>query len=222
MRTIAISDIHGCLEPLLTLWKALDPQPEDHIIFMGDYVDRGPDSKGVIDFIIEQSKNLRIDCLTGNHEEKLLMSRVDPDDLVHWCAIWGGQETLDSYGSSIEDIPQEHWDFFFQNKAYVETDTHIFVHAYALADVPMEQQLPYTMIHMKFNHPLYGPPQPHVSGKTLVVGHTAQKSHEPLNLGHAVCIDTDVGRGGWLTGLHVESGNFIQSNVNGETRNGTI
>ena len=223
MRTLAIGDIHGCLEPLLTLWKTLDPQPEDHIIFMGDYVDRGPDSKGVIDFLIEQSKHLRIDCLTGNHEEKFLMSRVDPDDLEHWLPIWGGQETLDSYGpNGLEDIPQEHWDFLLSNKAYVETDSHIFVHAYAMADVPMEQQLPYTMIHLKFNHPLYGFPKPHVSGKTLIVGHTAQKSHDPLNIGHAVCIDTDVGRGGWLTGLHVETGKYHQSNFAGEVREGTL
>ncbi len=51
-RTLAIGDIHGCLEPLKLLWGMIDPQPDDRIIFVGDYVDRGPDTKGVIDFLM--------------------------------------------------------------------------------------------------------------------------------------------------------------------------
>ena len=223
MRTLAISDIHGCLDALQTLWKALDPQPEDHIIFVGDYVDRGPDSKGVIDFLIEQEKHFKIDCLCGNHEEKFVLSRIDHTDHAHWVDVWGGQETLDSYGpKGMEDVPEEHWAFLFRNKPFVETETHLFVHAYLEAKVSIDQQLPYTLIHQKFNHPLYGYPKPHCSGKTMICGHTAQKSHEPLNLGHAVCIDTEVGRGGWLTGLHVETGTYIQANVAGETREGSL
>lgn len=223
MRTLAISDIHGCLDALQTLWKALDPQPEDHIIFVGDYVDRGPDSKGVVDFIMEQEKHYKIDCLCGNHEEKFVLSRIDHTDHAHWVDVWGGQQTLDSYGpQGMDDVPEEHWAFFFRNKPFVETDTHIFVHAYLEADVPVDQQLPYTLIHQKFNHPLYGYPKPHCSGKTMICGHTAQKSHEPLNLGHAVCIDTDVGRGGWITGLHVETSNYLQANIAGEVRSGKL
>ena len=52
MRTLAISDIHGCLDPLRKMIEIIEPTPEDHLIFVGDYVDRGPDSKGVIDFLI--------------------------------------------------------------------------------------------------------------------------------------------------------------------------
>ena len=220
MRTLAIGDIHGCLEPLITLWNVLKPKPTDHIIFMGDYVDRGQDSKGVVEFLIEQSTQFpRIDFLCGNHEEKFFLSRIDKTDMAHWLQDWGGQQTLDSYGpNGIGDVPDSHWSFLLKNKSYVETDTHIFVHAYAEADVDMAQQLPYTLIHQKFNHPLYGPPRPHKSGKTIICGHTAQKSHKPLNIGHAVCIDTDPGRGGWLTGLHVESGHYWQTNFAGEVR----
>lgn len=223
MRTLAISDIHGCLEPLLALWKALDPQPDDHLIFMGDYVDRGEHSKEVIDFLIEQSKKFRIDFLCGNHEEKFVLSRIDETDHAHWVAVWGGQATLDSYGpNGMDDVPEEHWAFLFRNKPFVETETHLFVHAYLEAEVPIAEQLPYTLIHQKFNHPLYGPPRPHCSGKVMICGHTAQKSHLPLDIGHAVCIDTDVGRGGWLTGLHVETGAYLQSNFDGEVRKGTL
>ena len=219
MRTLAIGDIHGCLAPLRLLWDTLNPQAEDHIIFIGDYVDRGPDSKGVIDFLIEKNRHFNLDCLCGNHEEKFFLSRIDKTDMAHWLQDWGGQQTLDSYGpNGIHDVPQSHWDFLLTNKAYVETDTHIFVHAYAEANVSMAQQLPYTLIHQKFNHPLYGPPRPHRSGKTIICGHTAQKNHLPLNIGHAICIDTDPGRGGWLTGLHVETGEYWQTNFAGETR----
>ncbi|MBK1832518.1 metallophosphoesterase family protein [Roseibacillus ishigakijimensis] len=223
MRTLAISDIHGCLAPLQQLWDVLAPKPEDHVIFLGDYVDRGPDSKGVIDFLIEKSRSHRIDCLCGNHEEKFVLSRIDKTDHAHWVAVWGGQETLDSYGPrGMEDVPDSHWQFLLRNKPFVETESHIFVHAYLEAEVPVSEQLPYILLHQKFNHPLYGPPKPHFSGKIMICGHTAQKSHLPLNLGHAVCIDTDPGRGGWLTGLHVETGHYFQTNVDGQVREGDL
>ncbi|MGC6426958.1 MAG: metallophosphoesterase [Akkermansiaceae bacterium] len=214
MRTLAISDIHGCLAPLKLMWEVIDPQPEDHIIFMGDYVDRGPDCKGVIDFLIELQGQFNITFLSGNHEEKFFLSEMDLTDREHWLNVWGGPETLESYGpGGFEDIPAEHWEFLRTCKPYLETDTHIFVHANLEHDVPLHEQLPFTIVHKKF-----GTPKPHCSGKIMIAGHTAQKSHLPLNLGHAVCIDTDVGRGGYLTCLHVESGNYWQTNFDGEVR----
>jgi serine/threonine protein phosphatase 1 len=219
MRTLAIGDIHGCLAPLTQLWQVIEPQPEDRIIFMGDYVDRGPDSKGVIDFLIDlQRQEFDITFLSGNHEEKFFLSEMDLNDRVDWLAHWGGGETLESYGpGGFDDVPAEHWEFLRKNKPYLETDTHIFVHANLEADVPLDQQLPFTLIHKKL-----GTPQPHMSGKTMICGHTAQKSHVPLNLGHAVCIDTDPGRGGWLTCLHIETDQYWQSNVAGDLRQGRI
>ncbi|MBK1855418.1 serine/threonine protein phosphatase [Verrucomicrobiaceae bacterium 5K15] len=215
MRTLAIGDIHGCIAPLKQLWEVIDPQPEDRIIFMGDYVDRGPDSKGVIDFLIElQQQDFNITLLSGNHEEKFALSRIDKTDLAHWLEAWGGVETLESYGpGGMDDVPASHWEFVRTLKPYVETDSHIFVHANLEADVPLSEQLPFTMIHKKF-----GTPKPHMSGKVMICGHTAQKNHVPLNLGHAVCIDTDPGRGGWLTCLEVETSHYWQVNAEGEVR----
>lgn len=215
MRTLAIGDIHGCIAPLKQLWEVIDPQPEDRIIFMGDYVDRGPDSKGVIDFLIElQQQDFNITLLSGNHEEKFALSRIDKTDLAHWLEAWGGVETLESYGpGGMDDVPESHWEFVRTLKPYVETESYIFVHANLEADVPLSEQLPFTMIHKKF-----GTPKPHMSGKVMICGHTAQKNHVPLNLGHAVCIDTDPGRGGWLTCLEVETSHYWQVNVEGEVR----
>ena len=218
-RTLAIGDIHGCLKPLKLLWETIDPQPDDRIIFVGDYVDRGPDTKGVIDFLIglRDSEEFNITFLSGNHEEKFFLARFGGSELADWLAHWGGKETLESYSDhgdgGIDAVPESHWEFLRKCKPYTETESHIFVHANLEADVPVAEQLPFTLIHKKF-----GTPHPHQSGKTMICGHTAQQSHVPANLGHAICIDTDPGRGGWLTCLHVESGECWQTNVLGEAK----
>lgn len=219
MRTLAIGDIHGCLAPLRLLWQTIDFKPEDRMIFMGDYVDRGPDSKGVIDFLIDLKKQRPdIVFLSGNHEEKFLLSQMDMTDRNHWFEAWGGIQTLESYGpEGFDAVPEAHWEFLRQAKPYFETDTHIFVHANLEPDIALAQQLPFTLIHKKF-----GKPKPHYSGKVMICGHTAQKTHVPLNLGHAVCIDTDPGRGGWLCCLHAETGDYWQANFDGQVRRGNI
>lgn len=217
-RTLAIGDIHGCLAPLRTLWDAVGPRPDDKVVFIGDYVDRGPDSKGVIDFLLGLPDELDVTFLSGNHEEKFFLANIDETELDHWLRAWGGGATLESYGpGGFADVPEEHWEFLRKTEPYFETETHIFVHANLEADVELDEQLPFTLIHKKF-----GTPAPHVSGKTMVCGHTAQKSHVPLDLGHAVCIDTDPGRGGWLTCLDAESGEYWQANFDGEVRRGRL
>jgi len=218
VRTLVIGDIHGCLAPLEHLWEVIDAQPEDRVVFLGDYVDRGPDSKGVIDFILGLQGDCDITCLTGNHEEKFFLARIDHTELAHWLQAWGGGATLESYGpGGFDDVPESHWEFLRQNLPYLETDTHIFVHANLEPDLPLTEQPPFTLVHKKF-----GKPEPHRSGKIMVCGHTAQKFHVPLNLGHAVCIDTDPGRGGWLTCLHVETGRYWQTAFGGRQREGVI
>lgn len=219
MRTLVIGDIHGCLDPLRLLWNTIDFQLEDRMVFLGDYVDRGPDSKGVIDFLMQlQQQGHNVIFLSGNHEEKFWLAHMDLTDRNHWFEAWGGIQTLESYGPrGFDDVPTAHWEFLRKTKPYFETETHLFVHANLEADVPMVEQLPFTLIHKKF-----GNPKPHYSGKTMVCGHTSQKTHVPLNLGHAICIDTDPGRGGWLTCLHAETGHYWQANFEGKIRQGTL
>ena len=217
-RTLAIGDVHGCLSALRRLWEFVAPTPDDHVVFLGDYIDRGPDSKGVIDFVIEKQATFHVTCLTGNHEEKFFLAHIDHTELAHWLDAWGGGATLESYGpGGFEDVPEAHWEFLRQNLPYLETDTEIFVHANLEPDLPLAEQPPFTLVHKKF-----GRPTPHRSGKRMVCGHTAQKSHVPLDLGHALCIDTDPGRGGWLTCLHVEQDTYWQANVDGATRTGAL
>jgi serine/threonine protein phosphatase 1 len=96
-RTIAIGDIHGCLDALAALIDAIGPGPEDTLITLGDHIDRGPDSRGVLDRLIALSRHCRLVPLQGNHEELLLDALRDITTLRRWLTL-GGVETLRSYG----------------------------------------------------------------------------------------------------------------------------
>lgn len=217
-RTLAIGDVHGCLGALRRLWEVVAPTADDRVVFLGDYVDRGPDSKGVVDFVLALFEDFDVTCLTGNHEEKMVLARDDPRERAEWIESWGGHATVASYGpGGLAAVPPHHWEFLQRELLYVETDTHIFVHAGVEADVALPDQSRLTLLRRKL-----GSPRPHRSGKIVVCGHTAQKSHRPLDLGHTVCIDTDPDRGGWLTCLDVESGAYWQTDQARRQRTGTI
>src|SRR4026209_381065 len=96
-RTIAIGDVHGCSVALQTLIAAINPQPEDTIVTLGDYVDRGPDSRGVIDQLIALIDRCELVPLLGNHDLMLLQSITDRAMFDFWQTC-GGSATLESYG----------------------------------------------------------------------------------------------------------------------------
>jgi hypothetical protein len=112
VRTIAIGDLHGCSLALAALVEAIDPQPDDTIITVGDYVDRGIDSKGVLDQLIALSNRCRLLPLLGNHDQMMLHARDGKDDFRFWMNC-GGITTLDSYGSTgrLDLIPAAHFHF---------------------------------------------------------------------------------------------------------------
>ena len=215
MRPIAIGDIHGCSRALDALLDAIRPRPDDLIVPLGDYINRGPDSRGVLDRLIHLSKQCRLVPLLGNHEEMLLEARsgVHP---TTWIGM-GGVATLDSYGPGrdIALIPVEHFAFLEACLASYETETHVFVHASYDADLPMANQ-PVRLL--RWGSLRDGLPAPYVSGKTVIVGHTSQKGGEILDLGHLTCIDTYCHGGGWLTALDVNSGEVWQANQSGAVR----
>ncbi len=221
MRELAIGDIHGCLTALDTVLKAAAPQPDDLIITLGDYVDRGPETRGVIDRLLEIDRTGRLIPLRGNHELMMIEAR-DKDALEFWKMI-GGQETLASYAADggdgrLDNVPLEHWEFIEDRCVdWRETDTHLFVHAGVDPNLPLQEQSEMHLFWEKL-----GDPGPHVSGKTVICGHTAQPSGEPRNLGHIVCIDTWVYGNGWLTCLEVATGRYWQATQNGDLREGRL
>ena len=210
-RLIAIGDIHGCSTALRALLEAIEPRAEDTIVTLGDYVDRGPDSRGVLDELVALADRCRLAPLLGNHDEMMLHARDGRDDLRFWLQC-GGQVALDSYGqgSGLNAVPRRHFDFLQSCLDYFETERHFFVHANYRPDLPFGRQNGETLRWLSLRDSL---PAAHLSGKTAVVGHTPQP--EVLDLGHLVCLDTDCCHGGWLTALDVATGTLWQADNSG-------
>jgi serine/threonine protein phosphatase 1 len=206
-RIIAIGDIHGCSSAFESILRAIDPQPDDTIITLGDYVDKGHDSKGVLDMLIELSGRCRLVPILGNHEEQMLLAKEDIAEFKWWMEF-GGTACLDSYGSSgqIDLIPDEHFKFLESCLPFFETDTHFFVHGNYDPDLTLDQQNRRTLRWPSLRDSV---PGPHRSGKIAVVGHTPQP--EILNLGHLVCLDTGCAYGGKLTAMEMGSGEVWQA-----------
>ena len=215
-RLIAIGDIHGCSTALRALIGALDPRAEDTIIVLGDFIDYGPDSKGVVEQLMDLSQRCELITVMGNHEEMLLTALDSRSELKYWLNC-GGERTLDSYGyvPGGDLIPDAHLRFIRSCRNYYETESHIFVHANYDHRLPMNR-IGSTRLRWEFLEPHRQ--CPHFSGKRVVVGHTPQVSGEILDLGFLICIDTDCSRGGWLTALDVETGRVVQANQRGDMR----
>jgi serine/threonine protein phosphatase 1 len=214
-RTIAIGDIHGCSAALDALLKAIRPLPAYTIVTLGDYINRGPNSKGVIERLIELSDQCRLVPLLGNHDQMILTARSGLHTM-NWIRM-GGLATLASYGTgrALDLIPDKHYQFLENCLDYYETDTHIFVHANYYQDTRMDEQ-PVGMLRWEsIRDTTRGP---HETGKIVIVGHTSQKSGEILDLVHLKCIDTCCYGGGWLTALDVHTDEVWQADIEGNMR----
>ena len=214
-RTFAIGDIHGCAAALSALIEAIQPGEWDKVVTLGDYVDRGPNSHGVIDQLLELSQRCVLVPLIGNHEVMMLESLDQGGERLDWWLECGGRETLDSYGGSLRNVPESHQDFLRSLHNFHETERQIFVHANYHYDSPLAEQ-PRALTLWEHIH--VRQPPPHFSGKTVFVGHTPQKSGEILDLGHLVCIDTACAVGGFLTAMDVDSREVWQANAAGRLR----
>jgi len=206
MATFAISDIHGRIDELKNLLSYINYSQSDTLIFLGDYIDRGPNSNAVIEALIELSSNKpNVHFLKGNHEEMAIMSKVDSDTRKLWMKC-GGEETLKSYP---EGIPNHHWSFIYKFKKYIETDDSIFVHAGLEEKIDMDMQTNESLLWTRLSSPIE-----HVSGKKIYCGHTSQKTGFPSLLGSARCIECY----GWLTAIETDSDHVYQVNGIGDLR----
>jgi serine/threonine protein phosphatase 1 len=137
----AIGDIHGCYQTLFKLVdQTLNLTKQDELYFVGDFIDRGPGSRQVVDYILElKEAGYRVYAVKGNHEEMLLDAWMNktPDSFMLWM-MNGAAETLVSYDiqsylhmdeACLNELPEEHVDFFRKMPYYIETDDHIIVHA---------------------------------------------------------------------------------------------
>lgn len=215
-RTIAIGDIHGCARALEALLQALEVRRNDTLVTLGDYVDRGPDSRGVIERLLALRHECRLVPLLGNHDQLMqLVCNGRPELLADWW-LAGGDRALASYGAwTPHSVPAAHLDFLHNCQLVYETERHFFVHGGYDPQRALADQDPYVVLWSRGKD---GLPGPHCSGKTAIVGHFRQRSGEILDLGYLKCIDTQCFDGGWLTAFEPETGRVWQVSRRGKLR----
>lgn len=219
-RILAIGDIHGCNRSLERLLDFVQPKPDDLLVTLGDYVDRGPSSQEVIDRLLEFDCSHQLVPLRGNHEIMMIAAREGVTDARRWM-LSGGSETLDSYNginggiAQLADVPRRHWEFLCERLLpYHETDEFIFVHGSVDPKLPMSKQTEEKLQWTGFSS-LYSR---HCSGKMIVCGHEMQDTYLPVCNAFGVCIDTGAWNDGWLTCFNPTLGQIWQANERGETR----
>lgn len=213
MGLIAIGDIHGCPKSLDVLLDRIDPSSDDHLLFIGDYIDRGPDSKSVIDRVLDLREEVPCTFLRGNHEA-MMIEYLDTGAFNLW-RMNGGMSTLQSYRepeASDINIPESHVKFVRETKLYHETDDFLFVHAGLKPNLSIEDNLEEgdeEVLLWERGHL----DAPEVAWeKPVVCGHTPRP--EPINREKLILIDTGcvyhmkpgMGR---LTAVHLPERRFV-------------
>ena len=199
MLTYAIGDIHGSynkLRALLDHCRKHRGATEYRIIFLGDYIDRGPNSREVVDLLIDTQSQApdQLICLRGNHED-MLLSAVNDGDHEPWLAN-GGAMTLASYGvGRANAIPPAHLDWFHSLPVATADQQRFFVHAGVRPGVPLQQQSEYDLIWIR--EPFLSDPRDH--GLYVVHGHTPVRSGMPELRHNRLNLDTGAYYGGPLT-----------------------
>jgi serine/threonine protein phosphatase 1 len=211
----AIGDIHGMREELEELLGKLPLEEGDKLVFIGDYVDRGPDSKGVVEFLLGLRQRHECVFLIGNHEGMFL-------SFLGWKSPWyfgaeaflqnGGDTTLKSYGFFDSEgggfeFPPEHEQFFRGLVPYHVDGEYVFVHAglsrasLSLSDVEyaLNREEPRDILWQRSTAEL-----PHSLGATVVYGHTPVPDLQVRwNLPYSIGIDTGCVYGGSLTAIRL-------------------
>lgn len=208
-KTFVIGDIHGQLGMLENLLAKIPWRPDkDALVFLGDYVDRGPDSRGVVDYILSlKREDTRISCIMGNHERMFLdyLAGVHGDLYL----ANGGLPTLKAYNRDYPgvllgpiEIPSNHKSFFESLKPYFEIEDYYLVHAGFRPGIPTGLQSGVDMAWIR---------EPFISstydfGKKIVFGHTPFL--EPLVMKNKIGIDTGAAYGRRLCCLELPSERF--------------
>src|SRR5665647_3604625 len=202
-RIFAIGDIHGCNDAFQQmLFVEIKIKKQDKIYCIGDYIDRGPESKGVIDTIISlREKGYHIHALRGNHEQMMMDSEQGEESFEQWY-INGGNTTLKSFEvDTYTAMPEKYKQFFLNTKYYISANDYIFVHAglnFWRNNIYEDKD---AMLWIRdFN------PQQNVLGnKILIHGHTPKSLHYILNQ-KGNCINID---GGCVFNGHKNLGNLV-------------
>ena len=216
MRCYVIGDIHGCLDELTHLIDGLPLQPGDRLVFLGDYVDRGPDSRGVINYIcdLQKRRELELVCLKGNHEDMFMAYLGLAGQHGDMFLYNGGLATLYSYGvkpkeTSATDIRTkivaDHIEFLKSLKLYFVMEPFIFVHAgiHPLKSLEKQSETDLLWIRNEFIS------NPHRLPFTVVFGHTPRNS-VLFDLPYKIGLDTGLVYGNKLSCLEIVEKSLYQ------------
>ena len=199
--TYVIGDIHGMYRYLLKLLEKLPAREGDEFVFLGDYIDRGPSSKEVVDLLIKLFKSQRTTFIKGNHEDMMLRCLKMGD-----CLTWhfnGADATLRSFGG-VDEI-KKYLDFFESMKIFYEKEMFLMVHGGVKPGVPLEEQNEFDMLWIRDEFIYSVDPLP---GKVVVFGHTPME--EPLISNDKIGVDTGCVYGGYLTSIRLEDLEIFQ------------
>ncbi len=211
MDIYAVGDIHGCLDQLEMLLEEVQPDLEqDVLLFVGDYIDRGPDSRGVVDYVLKlQQKYPRehVICLKGNHEVMFLDFLEGRERELF--LFNGGLGTLRDYWGDKWDnlkellLPPEHARFYQELRPYYETADYIFVHGGLKPGVPLPEQQEKDLLWIRGEFIT----SMEDFGRLVVFGHTPFKS--PMVMPNKIGIDTGAVYGNFLTCLKLPQKEFF-------------
>lgn len=220
-KTFVIGDIHGCLMALEAVLAAADVQVGDTIIVLGDMIDRGPDTHGVIKKLQSFKEKGQLIPLRGNHEIMMVHAIKTGRDGT-WLKS-GGLNTLESFGYKGDGswhhlIPETILEFLINECVdYWEDSRFIMTHAGLEAGLPLNHQ-PDSVL---FWNKIESDPTPHFSGKISIHGHTVMPDFNPRVWPHTWFLDTGAYlEQGWLTCVDLESQDVWQANQQGIVRPG--
>ncbi len=199
--TYVIGDVHGMYENLLKLLDRLPLKKTDEIVFLGDYIDRGPNSKGVVDLLMDLSNDHKVIPLKGNHEDMMLKCLKLGD-----CLTWhfnGADATLRSFGG-VEEI-RKYLHFFESLRTSYEKGMFFMVHGGVKPGVPLKDQDEFDMLWIRDEFIYSVNPLP---GRVVVFGHTPME--KPLISNDKIGIDTGCVYGGYLTSVRLEDLEIFQ------------
>ena len=206
MHCFVIGDIHGCAGELRYLIEGLPLEAGDRLVFLGDYVDRGPDSSGVVSYLLELRAKSPYEFvfLKGNHEDMLLSYLGLPGQYGDMFLINGGRMTLESYGLSVEDptqellpqIPQSHIDFYQSLRNYYIAEPFLCVHAGIDPLKSLEDQTEIDLFWIR-NQFIY---RSHMLPYIVLFGHTPQ-NNVLYDLPYKIGLDTGLVYGNKLSCL---------------------
>ena len=207
-RRFVVGDVHGCVDELERLLDHLAPQPGDVICFLGDYVDRGPDPRGVIERLIRLRRE-GPECLflKGNHEDMFLAFLGEAGHYGD-AFLWnGGDATLASYdcqgvsgATVIERLPPEHREFLSTLRTYAYIGTYLCVHAGVRPTQPLAAQSEEDLLWIREDFIT----QPHPFPYTVLFGHTPQRE-VLVDLPYKVGLDTGLVYGNRLSCLEIDA-----------------